>query len=458
MSLSPSQSLQKVPQASEVVPLMRSVLGVLQEARDSILQSVTPSTATFANVVDPIAKAHNNTCGDLAMIYMLAYTSPDDETRKEVEAAKKLYINAEMGWMREGGTYTLLEAVRGKGESLDTESQKLLDDMIKDYTSSGYGVLDASQREEYLQRRQDIEDLRIEYNKNLQSDTSGLWFTLEELQGIPAEDLDNFKEGTEPPNQGRRFVRLVRADCGVVKKYAVNPETRKRMHIAFTTKNPENVGIFKKVVCLRDTNARLLGYQSHAEFRIQDRIAKSTEWIEGFLSDLSARFLPLGKQEVERLRARKKADLKSRGVYEPGESDEFYYWDWQYYSRIVEEEEYYVDKAKVSEYFPVETTVMSMLGLFASFLRLRFDLIPEKDRESSVWHEDVEVWSVWDERPGENGAFIGYLYSDVLWRENKYRGAQMVNIQCVSAIKGPFKPPKKSERSVSFHVTYLNRT
>ena len=76
-----------------------------------------------------------------------------------------------------------------------------------------------------------------------------------------------------------------------------------------------------------------------------------------------------------------------------------------------------------------------MLAIFASLLGLRFDSIPaERLTEDVIWHDTVRGFSVWDTK---DDCFVGYLYFDLLWRENKYRGNQSVNVQCV------FVPPFK---------------
>jgi metallopeptidase MepB len=111
--------------------------------------------------------------------------------------------------------------------------------------------------------------------------------------------------------------------------------------------------------------------------------------------------------------------------------DMMFPWDLPFYTRLVEEESN-LDQDMIAEYFPLQNTVASMLDIFAHCLQLRFEKLPEKTH--STWHEDVDIWSVWDERTEEEGEFIGYLYADLLFRPNKYRGSQDVNLQCVSLI------------------------
>jgi metallopeptidase MepB len=67
------------------------------------------------------------------------------------------------------------------------------------------------------------------------------------------------------------------------------------------------------------------------------------------------------------------------------------------------------------------------LGVFASLLGIRFDRIQDVDA-MNVWHDSVQVFSVWD-GTGTDADFMGYLYFDLLWRENKYRGNHNVTME-----------------------------
>ena len=107
-------------------------------------------------------------------------------------------------------------------------------------------------------------------------------------------------------------------------------------------------------------------------------------------------------------------------------------WDVFYYGRLVEQEEGPSSFDAIAEYFPLQHTVEAMLRLFSDCLQLRFESMPSEHLRGSTWSDDVQAWAVWDERPDHLGAFIGYLYADLLERPGKYRGNQCVNLQPVS--------------------------
>jgi metallopeptidase MepB len=219
-----------------------------------------------------------------------------------------------------------------------------------------------------------------------------------------------------------------RADRLLVLRHARSPATRKKLYLGNEQKLSENIALFKRIVLLRHDNASLLGFKSHAEFKLQEIIATSTEWVDDMLSRMREQLLPVGQGVMKQLKALKKTHLVAD--LQPGD-DEIYPWDFHYYMRLLEDDKR-VDQELISEYFPLRNTVLRILGLFECFLQLRFLPIAPGELSGRVWHEDVEAWSVWDERPEFSGEFIGYLFSDILYRNGKYKGNQNVNLQAVS--------------------------
>lgn len=80
-------------------------------------------------------------------------------------------------------------------------------------------------------------------------------------------------------------------------------ETRKKkLYLAEEAKVPANVGILRSIITMRDSQARLLGYDNHGSFRIQNRAIKSTEYVQKFLSHLKRSLVPHGRDELQTLR------------------------------------------------------------------------------------------------------------------------------------------------------------
>lgn len=432
------QPLPYVPTADEIVPAMHCIISKYNAIRTQILQTTTPSTATFSNVILPLVNVENAVQGELAMIDMLQYGSPSLETQGAFDEARKLYLKASALWVADESFFRLLEAAREKPEfqALDAESKHWLEKELLEYRHAGHGILGHVELEEYQKRNMEIAELEREFQQNLAREAGGVWFTLEELNGVPGDELAKWRDSPAEANltnekhqQRKKFVPFANGGTLAVLTHAHSPQTRKRMFLEDNVKLKENMPLFEDIIRRRARQAQVLKYPSHAALRIERRMVKTTEWVKEFLRQLRATLCPYGRGEIAVLQRRRLDDLRARDQFRDREAgDSFPPWEKRYYERLVQRE-FEVDQLKISEFFPLERTATNMLGIFASLLNLRFDSIPsEKLTRDVVWHDTVRVFSVWDTK---EDAFVGYLYFDLLWRENKYRGNQSVNIQCV---------------------------
>ncbi|KAF4879957.1 Saccharolysin [Colletotrichum siamense] len=422
MARKPPQPLQPMLSADEIVPLIKRFIAEQSSIRDTLVKTISPSEACYQNVIAPIQAVDDAIQGEAGVYAMLRYSGPNELTRQAVQEAQELWSAAGGENLKRKDVYELVQAVKDKNEDLGYEERKILEDMWSQFRRAGHGALDEEQIKMYLSRRERIEELKRDFQNNLSGKGTGLWFVKDELEGVSAQEMARWKE-----EDGKMFVPLERGDNEAVQRYANNPETRKRMFAAYDVRLGENVPLYKEMIILRDENARMLGYKNHADFRIRERTAPSTEWVDEFLKKLIKDLLPKGRGEIERLEAKKRSHLAV-------EEAEILPWDYQYYTRLLEEEAN-VEHELISEYFPLQHTLSSMLGLFNQFLGLEFVPVPEEDLVGKLWAENIEVWSVWEGRGERKDEFVGYLYADVIWREGKYRGNCNVNLQC-SYIKG----------------------
>ena len=163
-------------------------------------------------------------------------------------------------------------------------------------------------------------------------------------------------------------------------------------------------------------------------------MAKTTKTVDDFLADLRKRLSQGGLDEIETLKKMKHEDLKSRGEESDGR---YYLWDHRFYDRMMEEKDFQLDQQLISEWFPLQTTIRGMLEIFEQLFGLAFVEVVGEDRDAIspsgkgkdiVWHEEVQVFSVWDDA-GEGAGFVGYLYLDLFPRNGKYGHAANFNLQ-----------------------------
>jgi metallopeptidase MepB len=393
-----------------------------------------------------MARNDNENALETKLIGFHAAVSPDRELRDaSVAAVRKLADYAVEALMRED-LFQLVDAVLKRGEPLDSESQRLLEKEHRSYVQNGLGIPAGPRRDRFKEIKRRLNELVTSFHKTLTEEQGGIWFSPQELDGVPTDIVSNLAKGTGE-NDGKLWLTFKYPHLFPTLRYATSSSTRKKLFVENENKCNANAARAKEVIVLRDEAARLLGYENHAQLRLEDRLLKTPENVNSFLNGLVKKLAPQGSKEIEMLLKLKKADLESRG--RGSEYDGRYYlWDHYFYDRLMTERNYNVDQNKIAEYFPLETTTRNMLSIFERLFGLVFVELKGKDRdavsdtgkgEDIVWHEDVSIFSVWNDE-SEGSGFLGYLYLDLFPRGGKFGHAAMFNLQPVSLSKPHYIP------------------
>lgn len=393
------------------------------------------SKTTFENVLLPQIHDENQAALSSRILGFYQYVSSDSELRDASTEAEKMLdeFSIEMG-MRED-VFKIVDAVYQKKDSLGLggEDLKFLEKERKNYIRNGLSLPEGPKRDRFKEMKKRLSQIQIEFTKALNEENGAVYFTREELDGVPADLVDSWEKGTGE-NEGKIRISFKYPDLFPTLKFAKNAETRRKLFVANENKCNQNMPLFKETLVLRDEAARLLGYPDHATFRIEDKMAKTPKTVNDFLGNLRTRLAPGGKKEIAHLLELKKADVESRGEKFDGN---YYLWDHRFYDRLMIEKEYCIDENKISEYFPLKQTVAGMLNIFEKLFGFVFVELSPEDKaaisptgkaEDISWHEDVILFSVWDDE-GEGGEFVGYLYLDLHPRSGKYGHAANFNMQ-----------------------------
>ncbi|GAB7362923.1 hypothetical protein MBLNU230_g3223t1 [Neophaeotheca triangularis] len=401
--------------------------------QDGIVSNNTPDSATFDSVLLPMARDDNKMALETHIIGFYSAVSTDAKLRDaSTEAEKKMDDFAIESSMRDD-IFQLVDSVFKKQKDdpkLDAESKRLLEKDHKGYVRMGLGLPAGPQRDRFKEIKKRLSDISITFQKNLNEENGGLWFTHKELEGVPSDVTDGLKKGEAgTESEGKLWLTFKYPDLFPTQKYCKVPETRHKLFVANENKCSENIGLFKEAIVLRDEAARLLGYPNHATFRIEDKMAKTPKTVDDFLGDLRTRLAPGGLKEIEKLKELKKA--------ETGEAKNYFLWDHRFYDTLMLEKDYQLDQQAIAEYFPLSTCIEGMLNIFEELFGLAFVKIEGEDRkaisesgkgEDIAWHPDVQLFSVWDDE-SEGSGFVGYLYLDLFPRDGKYGHAANFNLQ-----------------------------
>src|SRR5690606_8724984 len=194
-------------------------------------------------------------------------------------------------------------------DSLNSEQRTLLETTFKSFTRNG-ALLDDTIKKELREIDQKLSVLTLEFSQNVLEETNQyvLHITDEkDLEGIPESLRQAAKELAVEKNLDGWAFSLQFPSYVPFMKYAKNRTLREEMYIAYSTrgyKNNEynNEGIIREIVELRNKRSQLLGYNSHAEYVLAERMASTPELVYEFLYDLLDKAKPFAEKEIEKLK------------------------------------------------------------------------------------------------------------------------------------------------------------
>lgn len=402
---------------------------------DKLAADIRKEDARFSNVLLPMAYDDNAMGLEANILGFYQSVSTSQELRDASTEAEVVLEKFAIDSATRQDIFDIVDAAYRRGEKLDSESQRLLEKVHKDYIRAGMSLPAGEKRDKYKKIQEELSKLKSAFSQNLNEEKGGIWWRPDEVDGVREDLVASWDKGTGE-NEGKVRMTFKYPDFFPVMQFAKNAETRKKTLIASQNKLPQNIPIFRDVILKRDEAARLLGYENHAAYVIEDKMAKTPRWVDDFLGGLKGKLLEGGQKEKKVLMALKEKDLQARGQQDAFDG-RYYLWDNRFYDRLMVEQDYSVDQEKVAEYFPLNKAIEGMFNIFQTLFGLEFVKVEGKDRDSIspssrgddiVWHPDCQIFSVWDSKD-MGGGFVGYLYLDLHPREGKYGHAANFNIQ-----------------------------
>jgi len=177
----------------------------------------------------------------------------------------------------------------------------------------------------------------------------------------------------------------------------------------------DNQDVIKRIVALRIQRAQLLGYDTHADYVLERRMAESFENVDAFLTKLEGVARPAAEKDLQMVR-----DFAAKNGFDCDEGLKA--WDMAYWSEKLKQADYDFDEEALRPYFPVEAVLK---GAFDHAEKL-FGVTCTPIEGVPVYHEDVTTYAVKD---SADGTPRGLLYADFHPREGKRQGAWQVTIR-----------------------------
>lgn len=404
---------------SDYKPAFEQTIQIARKEIDSIVSN--QENPSFTNTIEALDFAGEALDRLSSIFFNLNSAETSDEMQKIAQEVTPLLTSFQNDIALNEALFERVKAVYDQKEQLHltTEQATLLDKKYKGFARNG-ALLAADQKNRLRAIDTELAQLSLTFGENVLAETNTyqLHITNEaDLKGLPEGAKEMAADLAQSKNlEGWLFTLDFPSYIPFV-TYVENRDLRKEISIAYGKKAFQNnaynnEAIVKKIVALRHERANLLGYETHAHFVLEERMAQNPNQVLTFLNDLLTKAKPAAEREFTQL-----ANFaKSLDGIEQLEK-----WDGAYYSEKLKQELYQLDDEALKPYFKLENVLYGAFTVAHQLFGLTFNEIQDIDK----YHPDVQTFEVLNEKH----ELVAVFYADFFPRKGKRNGAWMTSFK-----------------------------
>lgn len=395
------------------------------------IESITNNSdlPTFSNTIEAFEAS-----GDLlTRVSLVFFNVKEANTNTEMdniaeEVAPKLSQHHDAIYLNEI-LFNQVKAVYDNRETLglNPEQDRLLKETYKSFVRGGAN-LEADKKEELKKINEQLSLLELKFSQNMLAETNNFKLILdseEDLAGLPESVVNAAAEEAKNAGQeGKWLFTLHKPSWIPFLTYSERRDLREKLYKAMFNRSNnnneyDNKALIGQFVNLRIRKAQLMGFNSWAEFVLDDNMAKTPANVYDLLWKVWEPGLIRAKEEANDMQAminREGGDFKLES------------WDWWFYAEKVRKEKFDLDEEQLRPYFELNNVRDGMFAVANKLFGLNFTLL----NDMPVFHPECEVFEVKD----SDGSHIGVLYMDYYPRASKSGGAWMTNYREQSVKNG----------------------
>jgi peptidyl-dipeptidase Dcp len=317
-------------------------------------------------------------------------------------------------------------------QKLDKEELTIIEKSYKSFVRNG-ALLSDSEKAKVRDIDERMAKITLTFSQNVLRATNEYVLEItdkKDLDGLPETAIESAAEKSEKLGKpGTWSFGLDAPSLMPFMTYVKNRELRKKIWMANASKTfnnqYDNQTALKEILTLRTERAKILGFNTHADYVLEERMAMSPKKVTEFLDELLQKAKPHAEKDVSRLKA---LALELDGV------KDFQSYDSAYYSEILKKKELSMDDEMLRPFFKLENVVD---GVF-KMAKLLYGLDFKEVKDIPTYHEDVRTFEVFDE---ETKDFVGLFYTDFFPRPTKRGGAWMSGIKEQGMYNGKIERP-----------------
>ena len=376
---------------------------------------------TFENTIEAMEYA-GGTLNNVAGIFYAVMEAHTNETLQEIaEQISPMLTEYSMYVSLNPELFARVKAVYEQKDELGLaqDQMKLLEDNYKGFVRGGANLSDED-KALYSKWSEELSLTTLQFSKNVLAATNAYVLNITDeadLAGLPEfVKTMGAETAAEKGLEGWAFT-LDAPSYSPFLKYSQNRELRRQIWTAYNTRaiggEFDNTEIVKKIVDLRIKIANILGYETYADYALEERMAKSKANVTEFIMNLLQPSLEFAKKDV--------ADVFAYAKKNGFEGNRLESWDFSYWSERYQEAEYSLSAEELKPYFQLESCIDAVFGLATRLYGVSFTEL----NNVPVYHEDVKVYEVKD----VDGSHLALFYADFFPRASKRGGAWMTSFR-----------------------------
>ena len=400
-----------------------------ERRREVLAIANNPAAPTFANTVEALERAGERLDRVETLFSVMTsnmstpeYQAIDREWSPRLAAAyDEIILNQAL--------FDRVKAIHAARETsgLNAQQQRVVTRLYDQFVRRGAN-LDDAQKQQLSAYNQELARLFSEFSEKVLADEQTYIVATEaQLAGVP----DDVKAATASAARERNLpagqfaIVNTRSAVDPILTFADDRALREQVFQAFVNRGDNGDAndtnqVIAKIVKARADRARLLGFSSHAEWRMQDTMAGTPARAQ----ELMERVWPAAVARVREEVAEQQAIARRLGhdiTIEP--------WDYRYYMEKIRQDRYQLSQEELKPYFQLDNMISGMFHMAGQLYGLQFT---ENTGEVPVFHPDVRTWRVTN-RAGET---VGVFYGDMFARTGKRSGAWATTYRIRSGLLG----------------------
>lgn len=390
-----------------------------------------PDAPTFENTIAALDEAGGRLNDAAGIFYNLMEADTNDQMQDIAEKVSPMMTEYSMYVSLNEPLFARVKAVHESAEGLEPDQARLLEKTWKSFVRSGAN-LGAEDKETYSKLSEQLSLLTLQYGKNVLAATNAFTLNLTEeadLEGLPDFVREAAMETAKSKEMEGWAFDLSAPSYGAFMKYSTRRDLRQKMWMAYNTRATEgensNIELCRQIAESRLKIANILGYETYADYALEERMAKNPQTVNEFIQKLLEPSLPAAKAEVKELYEYARANGFEDSEIQP--------WDFGFWSEKLKDARYSINDEQLKPYFRLESCIDAAFGLAGKLYGLTF----EERKDIPVYHPDVKVYDVKD----ADGVHKALFYADFFPRASKRGGAWMTEFRGQSIVNGVEKRP-----------------